>query len=162
MSMKKQSLVKKQLTAQRCEKNHLTLQPHCRSCRTLQTQWYEYIKESGFQDIEKKTHQNDKGSTSDFRSRVDAKSVDAYQAKLNYFLWASDMASNGVFRDKRDKTIWEAHADGVSRRKIAPKVDLEHSYISRKISQIKSYLKNQSLDLNTICQGSMSMSIGIA
>jgi hypothetical protein len=70
----------------------------------------------------------------------DFQSIDAFSARRNYFAWASQMLEVGNFKSMRDQMIWEYHTEGLSRRKIAERVDLGDRWCSRKIQQIKEYL----------------------
>ena len=61
--------------------------------------------------------------------------------RRSYYLWAAQKLNESRFRSETDKLIWEMHAEGYSRRAIAPRIGLEHSWITRKIHKIEMYLK---------------------
>lgn len=123
----------------------------CRDCKTLRTEWYEYLAASGYEDPDPLD------STELPALRVyeikDFQSTAQFEAKKGYHDWARSKVNDGKFQSVSDKLIWECHADGMPRRQIAPRVGLEHSWISRKINRIENYLKEQ---VELITNSSMS------
>jgi DNA-binding NarL/FixJ family response regulator len=48
------------------------------------------------------------------------------------------------FKSKRDKKIWELHADGAQNKDIAKVVDLHPNWVSKIIKKYASYIKYNS------------------
>lgn len=123
---------------------HLVLNRSCKNCCALKAKWYSKLNDSGFDDIEKENEDiSNRGSLSDIALLKDFQTLDVFEAKRHYYAWASSMLIVGIFKDRRDKKIWQLHIEGISRRKIAPKVGLEHSWISRRLKRIEKYLKGE-------------------
>ncbi len=106
----------------------------------MKKHWYSQLKREGFEDIEKGMRIIDHKTIDDLAYRKDFQTKNQFEAKLSYFSWASQMAEQGQFQNMTDQLIWEYHSEGLSRRKISKYVDLEHSWCSRKITQIREYL----------------------
>lgn len=85
----------------------------------LLREWYEKLKDSGFDDIENpfKDDQNIKAWHS-----FDFAAIDPiyFEAKAEYYLKASKLLHrDDTFYSKTERHIWELHCEGVSCRKIA-------------------------------------------
>ncbi len=144
------------LTMQSCQAGHSIFKEKCRLCRTMRKEWYSYLKQEGFEDIEKGEQLVDEGQ----RFLLDNKafqSPQTFHAQVNYYQWARSKVNDGEFKAERDKLIWEYHSEGLSGRQMAPRIGLGQSWLSRKIHKIENYLKDQMNQL-----GSMSFSQGIA
>lgn len=120
------------------------LKETCRHCQLIKKDWYSHLKASGFEDIEKGMRLVDHKTVEDLAYRKDFHTQNQFEAKVNYSLWATQMLELGSFRSMMDQMIWEYHSDGLSRREISERIDLNDRWISRKIIQIKSYLSNSS------------------
>lgn len=131
-------------TQNTCKAGHSSLKDHCKPCQALKREWYKTLQSAGFDDIERRL--NSVGG--DLSSRKDFQSIDAYEAKVSYFSWASQMLEQGSFRSLKDQMIWEFHAEGMSRREISERIDLDHTWCSRKIVQIRSYLSQTTASLS--------------
>jgi hypothetical protein len=111
---------------------HKILQWKCKACQSLKNEWYEYLQKTGFVDIER--------ITDNLKIHNDFQTINNFQAKQNYFQWAKEKLNNTEFHSQRDKLIWEYHSDGLSSRKMSPRIGLEQSWLFRKVNQIKDYL----------------------
>lgn len=97
--------------------------------KELQETWYKKLKKSGFEDIES-NEDNLKVWSSIFFSRH---SIEQIQAKQAYYQMATNFLEDYRFESRRDKIIWEYHANGVSYRditKILRKVRIKLSHVS--------------------------------
>ena len=126
-----------------CDLGHLLFKSRCKSCKDIQSNWYGQLNSKGFNDIEK--HGLVKNSIDILNGNSKFKSTSTYELNLDYYLWAKNKANEGRFLSTNDKTIWELHAEGLTRREISPVVGFEQSWITRKIHRIEQYLKNQVL-----------------
>jgi hypothetical protein len=86
----------------------------------------------------------DHKNVDDLAYRKDFQTEAQFNARVTYFNWASHMLSQGSFKSMRDQMIWEYHSEGLSRRKIAERVDLNDRWCGRKILQIREYLMSMS------------------
>lgn len=164
-----------------CRQGHQTLKDNCRACRELKAEWYQYLSNTGFEDIEngsflkgsylftiskpKVDFLEYKGANGTVGARMETEVGELqneealagqylYESKVSYYQWARSKLNDGRFDSEKDKLIWEYHAEGLSTRQISPRVGLEQSWIVRKINKIKSNLKEQ---METF--GSASMAI---
>lgn len=122
---------------QLCQLSHSVYKQSCKSCRALRREWYQYLSDQGFEDLEK----NDE-------LRVTYHSIEniqafqhqqVYQAQYSYYEWAQSKI-NSKFRSQADKLIWQLHSEAYSQREISPHVGLEQSWVNRKIQKIRQYL----------------------
>ena len=121
-----------------CKTGHTILKESCRHCQTLKKEWYNILENADFDDIEKRLSSVE----GDLSQRKDFQTIDQYEAKLNYFSWASQMLEFGNFKSMKDQMIWEYHTEGLSRRTISARIGLNDRWCSRKILQIRDYLVN--------------------
>lgn len=126
---------------QKCEQGHSIFKESCTSCKKIKSEWDEYLKSCGFVDIEKTNRHVDLGSTADLGERTAFKNKITFEAKQNYFIWASQMLNVGKFESVNHQVIWELHADGFTSREIAPVIGLDQSNVVRAIKRIENYLK---------------------
>lgn len=128
------------LTSNYCQSGHPIINQSCSHCKQIQKHWYQYLHKLDFIDIEKGHNFIDHKTTSDLSYRKDFQTKDQYEARLNYFSWASEMLETRSFRSFKDQLIWEYHSEGLSRRKISERIGLGDRWCSRKIIQIREYL----------------------
>lgn len=85
---------------------------------TLKTEWYQKLKDDGFQDIEyNETTLNETTSATRFGKM--SRAHGGWQAKLEYTQMAESFLEDHEFENTITKVIWEYHANGLSVRKIA-------------------------------------------
>lgn len=95
--------------------------------KELQAQWYQKLKESGFEDIEN----TDKGClkmwSSTFQHEKTIHSSQAFHAKQAYFYEATHSSQQfldcPLFFDPIDQRAWRYHCDGLSLREISLKLN---------------------------------------
>ncbi len=75
--------------------------------KKLQAKWYKKLKAEGFRDIE----------VVEPTTRVYGSQV-TIEAKQYYYQIANRFLTEHIFENKRDKIIWEYHANGMSIRNI--------------------------------------------
>lgn len=86
----------------------------------LQAKWYEKLKKDKFNDIERNEttlHLSHAGYFSDLRKNPNH--PDVIEAKQNYYRLAGQFTHEHKFKSRRQKRIWQLHADGKSVRQIA-------------------------------------------
>ncbi len=134
-----QSLPHQQLEV--CGLGHVIFKESCKACTALQKEWYSYLSRSGFEDIEKGVRLV--APTEELSNRTHAHTQMLFNAKRDYYQWASECLTNCSFDTMVDKLIWGYHAEGYTRREIAPIVGYENSNISRRLKLIEAKLKNK-------------------
>lgn len=86
----------------------------------LQNEWYEKLKNDGFDDIETRRGALKKFHSKRFRSATDPYSDPEYlKSKQNYYIRATQFITFFKFESDLEKEIWTLHADGKSFRVIA-------------------------------------------
>lgn len=124
-----------------CQRGHTVFKDSCADCKALRVEWYSYLKNVGFEDIE-----NMRGdlidSSSALNLRKDFQTQMQFNAKQSYYQWARSKANEGNFKNETERLIWESHAEGLSVRKIEPLVGLNYSWISRKLNKLKASFEN--------------------
>lgn len=132
---------------QMCKAGHTIFKEKCPKCRSLRSEYYALLKQTGFVDIERgkdSVQVLDLGSPQLLKHRTAFKTEGVFEARRSYYDWArSKLNDKGSFKSERDMLIWEAHAEGYSTRRIAPMVGLEQSWLVRKIQGIRCYLKEE-------------------
>jgi hypothetical protein len=123
----------------------------------LKSEWADYLKRAGFEDIEAGDSLIEPLGSSNFTKLTGNQSQEVFSAQLNYYQWARSKLNDGHFHSDRDKLIWEYHTEGMSLRKMEERVEFNYSWISRKIKKMKTYLSEQAEAI-----GSMSMQMAIA
>lgn len=126
---------------QTCKKGHLIFNNRCRACHSIKKEWYSYLEESGFTDIEISRKRCDRTDLLDLSDKTQFQTQTAFYAEKTYYQWASEKASTAKFNSITDRLIWECHSEGISRRDIAPRVGLEGSWVSRRIQKIRKQLE---------------------
>jgi len=146
---------KKQATTQpeSCAKGHTILNRSCGACRGLLKAWDGKLEASGVIDIEKREHLIERPRTIDFSNPILA------SARFSYYQWCSTMAERGRFDSKRDKTIWEKHAEGGSRQEIAQEIRSDKAWVVRRVLKIQHSLVNQIIGSVSIADGGVFRAI---
>lgn len=136
-----------------CPAGHTIYSSSCRACRGLQDKWYARLESVNFEDIESGAHLIDRKSMDELGRVVDLSCDATYEARVSYYQWCRGMVHHGRFDTPRDKTIWEHHAEGTSRRIIAEKIESEKAWVVRRVLKIQHSLVNQVI-------GSVSLAMG--
>lgn len=106
----------------------------------LKTVWYAKLKEEGFEDIEHsqsllKTYHGEK-----WRRLAEHKQ----ELTLKYYSHTKDLLHTYTFENPTHRLIWELHSDGLSKRKIASKIEsMTPTYKREAIGNIINFLKTQ-------------------
>lgn len=135
---------------QKCLKGHLIFKERCPFCRALKREWDQFLESSGFVDIEKDQRNLDGKCSAQVALMDNYREKTLFDSRMNYYQWAREKLNTGKFKSESDKLIWECHAEGMPRRKIAPRIGLEHSWVTRKIHRIEKYLKNEVLSIASV------------
>lgn len=91
------------------------MDPDNKDFKALQTEWYRLLKDEGFDDIEQ-SDGNLKVWTC-YRFKVPYNEV-SHRARVNYYRLAGQFLYDHKFKNKRERTIWELHSQGISDRQI--------------------------------------------
>jgi len=116
--------------------------------KKLQKEWYQKLKDDGFEDIE---YFDQQGTPQDWLKRSgrfvslepgveppQSESVKiTSKATRDYYLNATQLLLKVKFKNKTEKLIWESHAEGVTLRAIAKLAGCSHSRVLRIITKIK-------------------------
>lgn len=90
--------------------------PNNKDFAALKKEWYNKLKETGFEDIE----QDDNYLKSWTSSLVKARNKGSYsESKAEYYRIASHFLHDHAFVSKKEQFIWERHSEGISIRNIA-------------------------------------------
>lgn len=145
-----------------CHKGHTIFSEVCGACRAMKTAWYGKLADNDFDDIEKNGKLVDRRNpVAESPGRlIDFASVMTFEARVSYYQWCSAMAERGRFDTQRDKQIWSAHAEGTPRRKISADVNVEQSWVTRKIHQIEHSLVNQVIGSVSLADGGVFRALG--
>lgn len=108
------------------------------SLKELQDKWYKKLEKSGFQDIES-DEDNLKVWSSVFFARH---SIEQIQAKQAYYQMATNFLEDNNFENKRDRIIWEYHANGISYRDISKvlkrvRIKLSHTAVQNIVHKLQ-------------------------
>ncbi len=89
--------------------------------KKLQAEWYEKLKPD-FEDIE-----NEKGLKAYAFFEYNKRIRHRIEATTEYYRLATHLLNEPVFKNKKEKTIWELHSEGLSIRDIIKKLKLERA-----------------------------------
>lgn len=104
----------------------------------LQTQWYQKLTKSGFEDIEDEEGRLLKWSTH--------ASCSSYAASTEeYYRLAQQFVYDRRFRGRKDKVVWRLHAQGLTvdaivKRGGRHRVKLSHGDVERRIERLRGRL----------------------
>ena len=106
--------------------------------KKLQTLWDKKLKQSGFNDIER-GGQLIQWDSHYFFARY---TPEEFEAKHNYYLWASRLTHSHPFQSETDRQIWKLHAEGLGVREIALRlkakgVKTHKDFVARTIVRIR-------------------------
>lgn len=85
--------------------------------KKLQKTWYEKLKKSGFDDIERNEEDLKVGSSSIFLKHKYTR--DLWEAKAEYYRLAEHFLNEYRFATTLERVIWEYHTNAISTRNIA-------------------------------------------
>lgn len=102
--------------------------------KTLQAEWYEKLRKSGFKDIEGAS--KDLSLTTRFKNKKGFKieNITIYYAKCMDFYQEYD------FKKPKHKQVWLLHSNGESIRKIAKTLKLSKSNIHRIVKHYETIM----------------------
>lgn len=86
--------------------------------KALQREWYDKLKETGFDDIEDTNSPREMLKTWHSRCFLNKNEVET-SAKAEYYTNAQQVLYSYKFRTMADQMLWEYHANGLSIREIA-------------------------------------------
>lgn len=112
--------------------------------RSLEKQWYDRLKQGGFEDIEDTRSSRRYLKEWDFNFFRMSFNEITYQATIEYYSQAKKILKEYPFKRKIDRTIWNLHTQGVSCRKIAGEIKvLRKSMVHLIIFEIAQLIKNE-------------------
>lgn len=118
---------------------HSILTIGCKTCEALQNKWYEHLISKGFEDIEDLSY--DERPLKVWHRNVLSKTTSIeIQITYDYYDKALELLHTFQFNNIIEKTIWELHCEGLSRKQI----EFAVRYMSPpyKQSQIRVIIKN--------------------
>lgn len=83
--------------------------------KALQARWYQKLSDKGFKDIEYDEDHLRKHHAEKFLDEYDEI---RFNARTEYYQMASDFLNTHKFKNRRQRVIWELHADGMAIREI--------------------------------------------
>lgn len=96
----------------------------------LKTEWYQKLKDEGFEDIEY-------GMEHGLLKGLPKLNTESQ----NYFITASKMAHDYEFVDEYEEVIWRLHVDGKTVEYIAKLLKVTPSKIQRRLDSLREDLK---------------------
>lgn len=95
-----------------------------KSFKSLQTEWYKKLKDSGFNDIEQDEDNLTQWSSSKiYRGQNNGASFEDAMLKremtTEYYRLAGQFLHEHVFKNDKEKLIWRLHSEGLSLRDIS-------------------------------------------
>lgn len=107
--------------------------------KKLQNTWYKKLEKSGFEDIEDHRTKDEKlKSWHSMRFFLNYESGTRWRAKETYFQNALWFLENYCFDTSKDKRIWACHAEGLSIRETAKKLNYSRTIVFRAIKRLRS------------------------
>jgi len=106
----------------------------------LKDEWYQKLKDDGFDDVEQDENKLKKWSSGSNRFHGEPLN---WEAKATYYQMASSFLEEYKFATKREQIIWEYHANGLSTREIAKTLNklrtqkTRHDIIANVINKLK-------------------------
>lgn len=86
--------------------------------KQLQAEWYQRLRETGFDDIEQTAESNAKlRSWHSYHFSIQH-DPSRFQAKQEYYYKATQYLDHGKFRTKTEKHLWKLHSEGLGLRQI--------------------------------------------
>ena len=86
-----------------------------KNLKELTTEWYKKLEKSGFQDAEINNQY-----MHEYAGWFKAKHTpETFQEKQDYYLLLFQLLERGTFKNKKEKRIWEMHANAIGVRGIA-------------------------------------------
>lgn len=106
--------------------------------KKLTAQWYQKLKDSGFEDIE-----DSAGNLKQYHSiRFLAKNIrTGFNEKQRYYELASQLLYSFPFKDKRMKNVWKLHAAGLQVPEIASALKISEESVRKTISYLAGHIK---------------------
>ncbi len=115
--------------------------------KALKKEWYDKLKENGFEDIE---HLDNSLARYESYHHAERYNDDIKRdAKIYYYDKAEKFYQNYKFSSEKDKTIWKFHKEGISVRNIVKQLDAVGIKSSRDtVSRIVLKLRKEMLSIN--------------
>ena len=102
--------------------------------KSLRDEWYQILKEDGFNDIEQTDGLLKFWTNTRFRV---VHNVELYESKKKYFELAGQYCHDGIFKSEINRKIWQLHSEGLSIREIADKIkETSKNYKKSKVHKV--------------------------
>jgi hypothetical protein len=117
------------------------MNPNSKQFKDLQKIWYDKIKKAGFNEIEQPNGLLISWESSRFKEyKLNGQSIEGWQvmknAQIEYYTMARQWLHEHTFKSKKDKHLWELHADGVSYREIQKLTGINFKVVQRKMKAL--------------------------
>lgn len=106
--------------------------------KRLSEEWDKKLRKAGFEDVENKDGMLKEWSTNFFRNQF---VPEVYEANLSYYQMITDIFQNYPFKTKKERFIFEKHAEGGKFREIsrlfkAKGVSMSPKQVSKRVKDI--------------------------
>lgn len=129
--------------------------PDTRRLQKMQKVWYAKLRRAGFVDIEKHDGQLVQNQTpAAFRHKASTHPA-CFQTNRDYYLCAGQFLWDHPFTDALDRSIWAAHADGMSHRGICKEFKLTYHRVYWTIAGLQ-------IELRTYIAASLALDVEVS
>jgi len=112
--------------------------PRSKQFSTLQAEWYKKLKDSGFNDIERKNGDIIHSAEDNIVTHYDQNS---FEAKRDYNRLAGQFLHDYKFKSNLERLVWEHHVEGMSIRNIVKTLKAKRINVyKRKIHELLNRL----------------------
>lgn len=120
---------------------------HSKKFKTLQTRWYQKLKEEGFEDIEDTSSPREYLHTWDSTHFFKTYDEETFQLKAQYYEKAKNFLNDYSFEESLDEKIFEMHTEGLSVRAISSllskdEILLNKDKIQKKVAGLIEIMKS--------------------
>lgn len=118
--------------------------------KKLKTIWYKKLEKSGFEDVEANEFDLKVSAREIFRKKVQA----TRQSKEDYYYMASTFLNEYIFPNELSRIIWEYHANGLGKYKIATVLNkakitkINETAVYTIIAELKAIMKKKYLKVS--------------
>lgn len=108
---------------------------------TLRDEWYDKLKESGFEDIEDVYHPNIPLKAWHSLRFISLYEPIEFENQQVYYQMAENFSREHNFSRPFERLVWEAHCEGFSEREIAKELDSYKTGIHKIVSSVSTFMK---------------------
>lgn len=104
--------------------------------KALQREWYQKLKDTGFQDIEVYSG----GEQNRYRTNsgwIEKMGAERFLIKRDYYILAGHFLHDHDFKSEGEKEIWSLHSDGKTIRSIAKALEMRSCQVFLVIKRLR-------------------------